>query len=89
MAVPHAEGAPCLGGHNRGELPPDIATPEAAAAYLETLSSQPVHSHRYHYSFCQRLQSLIVLNIMRRQEAHSCTGMYGMAWQLIGVSLPR
>ena len=40
-AVPQVEGAPCLGGHNRAELPMDIATPEAAAAYLETLSTQP------------------------------------------------
>lgn len=40
-AVPHVDGAPCLGGHNRGELPAVIATPEAAAAYLESLSTQP------------------------------------------------
>ena len=58
MAVPHVEGAPCLGGHNRGELPPDIATPEAAAAYLETLSSQPVDPRRYHCPFCELLQAL-------------------------------
>ena len=58
MAVPHVEGAPCLGGHNRGELPPDIATPEAAAAYLEILSSQPLDPRRYQNSFCERLQAL-------------------------------
>lgn len=45
-AVPHVEGAPCLGGHNRAELPAEISTPEAAAAYLETLSAPP-DSHRY------------------------------------------
>ena len=44
-AVPHVEGAPCLGGHNRAELPAEISTPEAAAAYLETLSAPP-DSHR-------------------------------------------
>ena len=40
-AVPQVEGAPCLGGHNRADMPVDIATPEAAAAYLETLSTHP------------------------------------------------
>ena len=40
------EGAPCLGGHNRAELPAEISTPEAAAAYLETLSAPP-DSQRY------------------------------------------
>ena len=44
-AVPQVEGAPCLGGHNRAEVPMDIDTPEAAAAYLETLSTQP-ETHR-------------------------------------------
>jgi hypothetical protein len=38
--VPQVEGAPCLGGHNRADIPQDLATPEAAAAYLETLSTQ-------------------------------------------------
>lgn len=40
-AVPHVDGAPCLGSHNRGELAEEIATPEAAAASLDMLSAPP------------------------------------------------
>ena len=40
-AVPHVEGAPCLGSHNRGEPAEEIATPEAAASSLDMLSAPP------------------------------------------------
>ena len=41
LAVPHVEGAPCLGSHNRGLLPGNLIMPEAAFSYN---FSQGVHS---------------------------------------------
>ncbi|CAL5227982.1 g11033 [Coccomyxa viridis] len=69
-AVPHVEGAPCLGGHNRAELPAEISTPEAAAAYLETLSAPP-DSQRRNANTGQGRRRLNARAALRQQERSS------------------